>query len=266
MTAASGCSLLKGSRGPRIIGVAIRILGLAGVAALLLACSSGKQGNTASGATVIVKTPPPSASPSGGGSVWVLAPVGLNLRSEPSASSARVATAARGVQLDVLGSQASGGQTWLHVRSHEAGTEGWVLDQPDLLIHRAVNLHFDSTDGWSILFPAEWTLSAGNPATFTGTGESLLVQVAPQAAGLPASPGAAGRDLRDEGPVDVYGATTFLTVYELNGGGFEYDDVAKFAGGTNQPAARAILFRFHESAAGADTSLFKQLLASVVVV
>ncbi|HEX6548180.1 MAG TPA: SH3 domain-containing protein [Candidatus Dormibacteraeota bacterium] len=232
----------------------------------LAACSAGKQDHSASGATIIVKTPVPTPSASGSGSVWVLAPVGLNLRAQPSATSARVATAARGIQLDVLGSQSSGGQNWLRIRAHDAGTEGWVLDQPDLVIHRAVSAHFDSGGGWSILFPADWTLNAGTPTTFVGSGQTLLVQAAPQASALPTSPGAAGKDLRDEGPVDVYGATTFLTVYQLNAGGFEYDDVAKFGDPANPSSQRAILFRFHDSASAPDTALFKQLLASVAVV
>lgn len=206
-------------------------------------------------------TPTPSASGAQGGSAWVLTPVGLNLRAAPTATAERLAILARGAQLDVLGSQSSGGQAWLHVRGHNgSGTDGWVLDDPTLVIHRAVNPHFDSVNGWSILFPAEWQLTTGSPTQFAGTGQLLQVWWSNDAKTLPTPPGSPGKEQRDEGPVDVDGRTTFLTVYQLDSGGFEYDDLVH----VSDNPTRVFEFRFREAGPTGDTSLFKQLLAGVV--
>ena len=243
-------------------GLGSRIIRFAPLLPLLVGCSlgGGSSSHTASSATVIV-TSAPSAVPTGPTSAWVLSPVGLNLRAQPSASSTRLGTLARGVQLDVLGTQGAGGASWLHVRGHDgSGTDGWVLDDPELVIHRAVNLHFDSTAGWSLLFPAEWTLKTGTPTEFSGPGQVLQVWTSPQTQGLPDSPGAPGKEVRDEGPVVVYSTTTFITVYQLDAGGFEYDDRVKVADN------RYFHFRFRDSGPTPGTALFKQLLASVLFV
>ncbi len=259
MTAASGWSL-KRARSERII----RIAPLAALVALgLAACSLGGGGgtgqHTASSATVVLTpTPLPSAEAA---TVWVLTPVGLNLRAAPTATSDRLAILARGAQLDVLGSQSAGGQAWLHVRGHNGGgIDGWVLDDPALVIHRAVNLHFDSVNGWSMLFPADWQLTTGTPTAFGSGGQLLQVWWAADVKTLPTPPASPGKEVRDEGPVDVYGRTTFLTVYRLDAGGFEYDDTFK----VSDNPARAFEFRFRDPGAAGDTSLFKQLLTGVV--
>lgn len=232
-------------------------------AAMVAGCSLGGGGSaahTASTSRTIVLTPTPTSSGGLPASVWVLTPVGLNMRAAPTATAERLAIVARGAQLDVLGSQSSGGQTWLHVRGHNSsGSDGWILDEPTLVIHRAVNPHFDSVNGWSLLFPAEWQLGTGTPTQFSGTGQLLQVWWGTDAKSLPAAPGSPGKEVRDEGPVDVDGRTTFLTVYQLDSGGYEYDDLVKVA---DNPV-RVFEFRFRDSSGG-DTSLFKQLLAGVV--
>jgi hypothetical protein len=262
MTAASVWSL-KRARGFRIIRAALRLASVA-VVGVLAGCTlqGGNASHTASSATVVV-TPLPTATAAGGSaSVWVLTPVGLNLRASPAASSERLAILARGAQLDVLGSQSSGGQTWLHVRGHSGGgTDGWVLDDATLVIHRAVNLHFESSGGWSILFPAEWQLKAtATPTEFTGAGQLLQVWWGSDPKALPAPPGSPGKDTHDEGPIDVDGKTTFLTVYQLDAGGYEYDDLVR----VSDNPVRVFEFRFRDSGTAGDTSLFKQLLAGVV--
>lgn len=207
---------------------------------------------------MVVLTPTPSATPSGGTAVWVLSPVGLNLRAGPTATAARVATLARGVQLEVLSSQAAGGRAWLRVRSSGgSGTEGWVLDDPELLIHRPVTAHIDSTAGWSLLFPSEWTLNTGAPTEFRGQAEVLQVWSAADSKSLPPPPGTPGREVRDEGPVVVFSTTTFLTVYQLDAGGFEFDVRIKAAEG------RYYEFRLRQAGPTADTSLYRQILAGV---
>ena len=233
------------------------------VAVLLpMACAvgGGSPGTASSAATV---TPPrPSASASQeSGSAWVLTPVGLNMRAQPDASSERLATLGQGTQLDVL-DRKTGAQTWLQVRGHDRGTVvGWVLDTPELLIHRAVSSHYDGAQGWSVLFPTEWTLAnAAAQTTFTGSGQVLSVVAGNDVANLPKTPLSAGHEIRQESPIEIYGKTTYITVYQLDGGGFEYDSAAGF--GTQ----KALLFSFREtSAKTADTALFKQLLASAIV-
>jgi len=242
----------------------IRIASGASLAAatLLLAACSGGSGNAHTASTAssaVTARPSPSASVDTG-PAWVLTPVGLNLRAQPDAASDRLGTFQQGVQLDVLDHQ-SGAQNWLKVRGHDSGTVvGWVLDAPDLLIHRSVALHYDPNQGWSTLFPTEWTLSSsGAQTTFTGSGQLLSVVTGNAVANLPNTPLSAGHQVRQESPIEIYGKTTYLTVYQLDAGGFEYDSSAAFA-------QKALLFSFRDtSARTSDTGLFKQLLASVIV-
>ncbi|TMF88892.1 MAG: hypothetical protein E6I08_06005 [Chloroflexi bacterium] len=126
---------------------------------------------------------------------------------------------------------------------------------------RSVALHFDPNQGWSTLFPTEWTLSnSGAQTTFTGSGQLMSVVLGNDTSNLPNTPLSAGKEVRQESPVEIYGKTTYITVYQLSAGGFEYDSSAKFS------ATKSLLFSFRDTAArSGDTGLFKQLLASVIV-
>ena len=75
-----------------------------------------------------------------------------------------------------------GAGTWLHVKSQSGQVEGWVLDSPETVIHREMAQHVEQS-AYSNLFPAEWQLNSGNPATMTapsGGAEqaTLLIQTA----------------------------------------------------------------------------------------
>jgi hypothetical protein len=196
--------------------------------------------------------------------VWVVSPVGLNIHSSPDVNAARVATVAQGVRLDVSEKSAVGADSWLHVKSEGGNAEGWVLDRLDLVIHRQVSQHVEQS-GWSILFPSEWSPVSGNPATFTGSsgpsGGSMLIQTADDPAKLMATPISPGHELRQESPIEVYGRTTYLTVFKSDAGGFEFDVKTQF------PKTKiAYLFDFKQpTGSDADASLFKQLLGSVIV-
>jgi len=166
--------------------------------------------------------------------------------------------------MTVSDKQTVGADTWLHVKT-QSGVEGWVLDHPDLVIHRAVSLHVEQGAGYSIVFPAEWSPASGNPATFTGTsgptGCSMMIQTADDLSKLAATPTTAGQELRQESPIEVYGRTTFLTIYRTDAGGFEYAVKVQFP-----KAKAAYLFDFRQpGGTNPDTSLFKQLLGSVIV-
>jgi hypothetical protein len=235
---------------------------LAATALLPAACSgSAGTGHTASSAATATPARPSAGATPDLSPVWVLTPVGLNMRAQPDTTAERLATLGQGTQLDVLDRQSSA-QTWLKVRGHDRGTVvGWVLDTPELLIHRSVASHYDGAQGWSVLFPTEWTLSsAAAQTTFTGTGQLMSVVAGNDVANLPKTPLSAGHEIRQESPIEIYGKTTYITVYQLDAGGFEYDSAAGF------PAQKALLFSFRDaSARAADTALFKQLLASVIV-
>lgn len=196
----------------------------------------------------------------------MLSTVGLNVRSAPDPQAQRIATVTQSVRLDVSETRKIGSDNWLHVSAQSAQVEGWVLDRADLIIHRAVSLHVSSSAGFSILFPSEWAPSSGNPTTFTGPstadGGSMLIQTGDDPSKLLATPTAAGRELRQESPVEIYGRTTYLTIYRLDAGGYEYDVKVQF------PKTKVYyLFNFKQPAARAepDTGLFKQLLASAIV-
>lgn len=208
--------------------------------------------------TEIAASPSPAAA-----AVYVLSPVGLNVRQAPDPGSERVTTLAQGARLEVLAQQQAAGGSWLRVRTQFGQLEGFVLDQPDLLIHREVARHVEAPAGYSNLFPADWQLKSGNPATMTApSGEpaaaALLIQYADDITRLPSTPSAPGRELREEAPVEVYGKTTFLTVYALDAGGQEYSVRVKFE-------KMAYLFDYRQAEGQPDTALFKQLLASVIV-
>jgi len=231
------------------------------------------------GAACVVNPPPSGRSASSGrvtvterprtglsaNAVWVVSAVGLNVRSAPDLQATRVATLTQGVRLDISERRTAGSDAWLHVKSAGGNVEGWVLDRPDLVIHREVSQHVEQATGYSVLFPSEWSPVSGNPATFTGPsgagGGSMLIQTADDVAKLMPTPISPGREVRQESPIEVYGRTTFITLYRLDAGGFEYDVKVQFP-----KSKMAYLFHFKQPGGGdPDTSLFKQLLASVIV-
>ncbi len=220
-------------------------------------------GRLASGGRVTVTERPNSGQSAN--AVWVISPVGLNVRSAPDLQATRITTLAQSVRLDISEKRAVGSDTWLHVRSEAGNAEGWVLDRPDLVIHRAVSLHVEQGSGYSILFPADWSPVSGNPATFTGGsgagGGSMLIQTSDDTAKLMPNPISPGHELRQESPIEVYGRTTYITLYKLDAGGYEFDVKLQF------PKSKvAYLFDFRQPGSGdADTTLFKQLLTSVIV-
>lgn len=189
----------------------------------------------------------------------MLTPVGLRVHADHSTTSTTLTTAARGVQLDVLGAATDSDGPWLRVRGHEGSTEGWVKDDPDLLTRREMTFFSASVDGWSMLYPAGWQAQAGNPATFTGDGLKLTVQFGSDPNALLAIPGAPGHPLRDEGPVEAYGVTVYYTIYQLDKGGFEYDVRVRVS------PSKVYGFQMTDPATKADATLFRQMLDSTVL-
>jgi hypothetical protein len=233
--------------------------------AALAACTINPSSSAGTASAPRVQVTEQSRSGLSTTSVWVISAVGLNVRSAPDPQADRVTTVTQSARLDISEQRTIGADHWLHVKTESGQFAGWVLDRPDLVIHRAVSLHVEGTSGYSVLFPAEWAPVSGNPATFTGPsgpdGGSMLIQTADDPAKLTATPTSSGHELRQESPIEVYGRTTFLTIYKLDAGGYEYAVKVQF------PKTKvAYLLDFKQpGGSDPDTSLFKQLLSSVIV-
>jgi hypothetical protein len=203
-------------------------------------------------------------SPSGPPAVWVLAPVGVNLRQDPDTAAPRLTTLRQGAQLDILDSRSVGSRKWLRVRTQSGQFEGWVLDDPELIIKVPVDLHIDSTPGgnYSVLAPRAWTLKPGNPTTYTSPpsdpeGGEMLIQSGADLDKLPATPTVPAKEQRQE-VIEVYGKTGFLTVYKVDAGGWQFVSKIKFKN-------RAYLFLYRATKGDGPTDFFKQLLSSVII-
>lgn len=225
------------------------------VSVLLSACAFG--GGTAPGQGST--TPSRQTAPAQLGSVWILPPVGLNVHSQASDSSSKVTTLGQGAQIQAVGSQRGGGKTWIHVKSSDQNVDGWLVDDPQYVIHREVASHSEP-NAYTMLYPSTWAVQAGNPATFTApagdkNGGSLYVQYVDDPAKLPATPTAPGTQLRQEA-IQMGGIPTSIYVYRTNAGGYEYAVQRKLG-------KLAYFFDLKQSKSRADTTLFKQLLASV---
>ena len=132
----------------------------------------------ASPTTCPASLPMPSAKPSVASStpalpfpVWVNDPLGVNLRSAASASSARLATLTQGTQATADGrAPDASGNTWYHVTLGTQG--GWV--RSDFVVTTA--LHAASGSGWSLMLPQGYQLAPSSNAsltTVTKTGDDL---------------------------------------------------------------------------------------------
>lgn len=210
------------TRVSRIIRLEAVSLGLAVLAACTL--NPAPSSNTASAPRTQVSeaTRTPGTTPN---SVWVLSPLGVNVRAAPDKQADRIAGIAQGARLDISETRKVGTETWLHVKSQSGQVEGWVLDDPTIVIHRAMSQHIDES-GYSNLFPAEWTLSSGNPSLMTAPANdpeagALLIQTADQDSKLPTPPLNPGKEI-DNQYVELYGKTAPARVYRLDGGGYEF--------------------------------------------
>src|SRR5467141_3969928 len=103
--------------------------------------------------------------------IWVNDPLGVNLRSAASASSARLATLTQGTQATADGrAPDAAGNTWYHVTL--GGQSGWV--RSDFVVTSA--LHAASGPGWSLMLPPGYQLAPSSNASLTTvskTGDDL---------------------------------------------------------------------------------------------
>jgi hypothetical protein len=192
----------------------------------------------------------------------VLATLGLRLHQSPDTGSTVVTVLRPGAQLDVTETRTVGVTVWLHVHAHaQADLDGWVVNDPLLVTSIPMQQHDDAGLGYSLLFPTAWTYSSGGPASsfFTSADghQKLVVEIADTLAHLPPEPTSAGKPDHEEGPLDVYGKSPVLTYYKLDAGGWELFGSFLWANG------RAFGFVYRE--AQPDSSLLKQILASVII-
>jgi len=238
------------------------------MAALLVALALGACGFGSSPPTPRAHSPSPRASPSpsptaaAASAYWVLATLGLRLHQTPDTASTVVTVLRPGAQLDVTETRTVGTTAWLHVHAHaQADLDGWVVNDPLLVTSIPMQQHDDASLSYTLLFPTAWTYSSGGPAasffTSPDSHQKLTVEVADTLAHLPPEPTAAGKADHEEGPLDVYGKSPVLTYYKLDAGGWELFLSFLWASG------RAFGFVFRE--AQADSSLLKQILASVII-
>jgi hypothetical protein len=99
--------------------------------------------------------------------VWVNDPLGVNLRSSASASSARLATLSQGTQAtaDQRAPDASG-NVWYHVKL--GSQAGWV--RTDFVATSA--LHAASGFGWSLMLPQGYQVAPSSSASLTTISKS----------------------------------------------------------------------------------------------
>lgn len=237
------------------------LLGLAVTLAALAACGGGSPGAGASSSPAATISAKPSTAPTpAANTVWVVATVPVKLHGAPDRNSPQAALLEWGSQLSVSESQKAGAETWLHVKT-EGGSEGWVLDAPEIVSHRSVVKKISDT--YRVLYPSEWTVVGGNPLTFTspqGAPEAatLVIQTADDAARLPQlplAPGSAGGD----DSVQVGDKTYTLRTWKLGDGGAEAAVTLK-EGGT------AYLFDLKQKGRPKlDTALFRSVLQTVIL-
>jgi hypothetical protein len=242
-------------RGP-LWGTVLLLTAVAGSA-----CLFGQSGSSPPASSA--RTNQPSSGPSQAAvskTVWVVTPVGLNLRSAPGTTAQVVTILPWGAKLTISETQVVGADTWLHVQT-DAGSAGWVQDSPAVVVHRSMSKHIESA--YRHLYPSEWALQSGNPATLTsptGDAEGITMTVATAAdpAQLPMAPSSAGTGLGDDS-AQTGDKTYILHSYKLNSGGFE--SFVSFKEGST-----AYLFDFKQArGASPDTPLFRTILGSVLI-
>ena len=248
-------------------------------------CSFGQTPPTA------VSSPSAAAvSPSPSGplllGLWVLSPIGVKLRDQPSTSGAQVATIPQGAKLTATARQGAD-PVWYRVTYNASA--GWIAGSlpgstPKLdLVSIHPQLSFSSSgNDFYFLYPATWSVadrggdvevdapvlgpspnptaaptaspSTGAAGQAGATPDHLLLHLAAAIDQLGNIPTAPGSNL-DSTQIEIGGFTVIEHVYQLNGGGFEADVKVSWTSG------KALLISFH-CAAQAGLETFHEILES----
>lgn len=186
-----------------------------------IACGTPPSGvvtNPPGGGTASTGTP--VATPGGpqqSGTRTVLSPLGLNLRSGPSASASRLIAAARGAELTVIGYSADSGG-WYHVQG--ATTTGWISADPSLSATGTFLEYASTAHSFSVLYPTVWTF-AEEPSDVVfrpqSGPDSVVMRTAANIAAL-GNAGAPGYGATKDTEVVVCGVTSDLITYDRGSG------------------------------------------------
>lgn len=206
-------------------------LGAAAVAlaAGLCSCSS----SSSSSPPGIVTNPPVAGSGSPGGSAGasaspstsaqpasgtrtILAPLGLNLRAQPSRDAASLADLAQGTVVTVLAHVSQNGG-WFQVMGQTQ--TGWIADDPTFSSPRHFNVYQSDQRGFSALYPDSWTFAEQpNQVVFTPqTGGASITVVIAASLDAVGPPGRTGYSLSSTESTEVDGITGLLRSYDRSG-------------------------------------------------
>ncbi|HUY54239.1 MAG TPA: SH3 domain-containing protein [Candidatus Nanopelagicaceae bacterium] len=196
---------------------ALRGPGLALIATVVLVgCGASPPASTPSPRT----SPKPSSTPSPAATaVTVLAPDGVNFRTQPSPTAAVVGIVAQGITLPIIShTSAAGG--WWQVKGSTA--TGWITSNPEYTSTGTFQTFTggSSTLPWSVLYAGGWNFAqdSSGAVVFTGPdGDSIIVTQAGSTAQLPAA-APSGTPKSDVAAVDIYGITTSLVTFSVSSG------------------------------------------------
>ena len=162
----------------------------------------------------------PTATPSPVATeVTVLAPDGVNFRTQPSPTASVVGIVAQGVTLPIIShTSAAGG--WWQVKGSTA--IGWITADPEYTATGAFGTFTGggTTSPWSVLYASGWNFAqnSSGAVVFTGpNGETITVTQAASTAQLPPA-ASSGTARSDVAAVDIYGITTSLVTFSVSSG------------------------------------------------
>src|SRR5258708_7098134 len=225
---------------------------------LIAGCSFGQTPPSAAvSPSAVAVSPSPSNGPLLLG-LWVLSPIGVKLRDQPSTSGSQVATIPQGAKLTATAKQGAD-PVWYKVTYN--ATPGWIAaslpgSKPRLdLVSVHPQLSFSSSgNDYYFLYPATGAvadrgadvevdapaLGASPNATVTPTASAssqagaapdhLLLHLAAGIDKLGTTPTSPGSNL-DSTQMEIGGFTVIEHVYQLNSGGFEADVKIRWTSG-----------------------------------
>lgn len=201
--------------GSPVLALAVAVLVLAGCATSPSPKPSPSQ---------LTPRPRPSAS-TAPSAVTVIAPLGVNFRSAPSASASVVGVIPQGVSLPLLDPKPASGGWW---KVQGATQTGWITSDSQY----TSTLSFQTFEGgsnvpWSVMYPGGWNFDQENagPVIFNGPqGASITFDTAATTAQLPAA-ASTGETQSGVTSIEVYGVTASLVRYASTA---EYKASAEF--------------------------------------
>lgn len=250
-----------------------RLLAVAAIAFLMVACIPFQQTSSNSSQS----SSPTSPSPSGPlmRALWVLSPLGIRLRDQPSFNGKALATIPQGTQVTATGFN-SGDVGWYQVTFQGQG--GWIASKdntstpPQDLVTTHPRLSYSNpAAGYYFLYPASWQVSdrgvdvevdeAGatpGPTPAAGAIQAgqakMTVHQGPsidKLAGIPTTPGSN----LDQSDYEIGGITAVKHTYQLTGGGYEGDIKVLYS----QDRALLVTFR---GAAQSDLDAWVEMVES----